>query len=127
MHPETVFLCVFRHPAETAASIEKECLSERYLCDFNYSDARVLAVWKQMYAHILKIHMHSDRWLFIHHRQLLTAEGHQKVRHFTGADIDSDFADASLYRSRPVKVISEDIRSMYAKLCSLAGLENDRQ
>jgi hypothetical protein len=125
--PETVFICVFRYPAETAASIEKECRSEPYLSDFNYSYSRVLSVWKQMYAHILEIHMHSNKWLFVHYQQLLTNEGQKKVADFTEAAIDKSFPDTTLYRSKSVRHIPEDLEIMYGKLCKLAGFEDENR
>jgi hypothetical protein len=124
LDPETVFICVFRHPAETIASIEREWRTEPYLFDFPYSDERVLSVWKQMYAHILDIHIHSGRWLFIHYRQLLTSEGQKQMGDFTDADIDRSFADATLHRSKSAKNIPDDVGSMYTTLCSLADCEN---
>lgn len=120
MTSNTVFLCVFRHPAETASSILTECHNEPYLSDFACSFSHAITVWKQMYSHIVEIHRTGKNWLFIHYQQLLNYEGQNRIKQFTGAEIDRSFPDSQLNRSKPGKKVPAETEELYKKLCRLA-------
>ncbi len=119
----TVFLCVFRHPAETAASIAKECRVQPYLRGMYIPTDRLLELWRLMYGHILARQRHHGRWLFIHYAQVLDTAYLPRLAAFTGARIDTDFPDAALHRSRPEIPLDGQTRDMYAELCGLAGVD----
>jgi len=123
----TVFLCVFRHPAETAASIAKECRVQPYLRGMEIPIRGLLELWRLMYGHILERQRQHGRWLFIHYAQLLDKEYLPRLAAFTGAQIDADFPDAALHRSRPDIPLDAETRNMYAELCNLAGFDQDSQ
>jgi hypothetical protein len=120
----TVFLCVFRHPAETAASMAKECREQPYLRGMVIADDKLLELWRLMYGHILTHHRQHGRWLFVHYRQLLDRAFLPRLAAFTGARIDADFPDAALHRSRPGMSLGADTRAIYAELCALAGFKS---
>ena len=118
-----VFLCVFRHPAETAQSILKECARAGYLKSLAMSFERAVEVWTLMYRHVLRQH-HEGRWLFLHYRQVLTSEGLDKIGSFVDVEVDRDFPDRALRRSsgsRPVPLESADL---YRRLCDIAGFDD---
>jgi hypothetical protein len=117
----TVFLCIFRDPAATAASIIKECKDMEYLqsvvIDFNIA----IEVWTLMYRHILETHRHEGEWLFVHYNQVLSGEILDKLNIFTGATVDRSFPEKSLLRSVSNSQIPESTRLIYQELCNIAG------
>lgn len=118
---DTIFICVFRHPSETAASMIKEVQREPYLKNYDFDLERAYMVWKHMYLHVLNLNKSSRCLLFLHYQQLLSNEGPAKIEAFTGAQVDRNFADRSLNRSKGQKPISQELSSIYQKLCNLAG------
>lgn len=119
----TVFVCVFRHPGETVASMAKECRTQPYLRGMVVPDDKLLELWRLMYGHILERHRHHGRWLFVHYRQLLDRAFLPRLAAFTGARIDAQFPDAVLHRSRGTIALDAETRALYAELCGLAGFE----
>ena len=121
-----VFVCVFRHPAITAASILKECKDALYLKDLRISFSRAVEIWSQMYTHVLDIHRHKGVWLFIHYDQMLTNEGLDKLEKFLDAPVDRSFPDSSLSRSILECPIPLATSRLYQSLCQLAGYSEFR-
>ena len=121
---DTVFICVFRHPATTANSILTECNNEPYLANLSMNYERALQVWTLMHRHILETHTLSGQWLFLHYNQVLTEEGLDSLEKFTSAKVDRSFPTTKLSRS----MYSEEVplRSMriYRDLCKLAGYQD---
>lgn len=118
---DTVFLCVFRQPTVTAASILKDCKDARYLRNLSITFGQALEVWRLTYLHILEAHMKEGEWLFLHYDQMFNHEGLNRIKELTGAEIDCAFPDAHLRRSasdRPTPLSSLDI---YKRLCNLAS------
>ena len=66
-----VFVCVFRDPATTAASIMKECVEAPYLLDLSMTSSIAIEVWTLMYQHILRVHRNEGEWVFVHFDQML--------------------------------------------------------
>ena len=129
----TVFLCIFREPEVTAASMVKEVRvvreTEGYRNYINFRQA--LSVWTCMYRHILETHRREGNWLFVHYQQVLNAEALDSIEAFTNVSLDRSFPDAHFDRSRASgNVPSARARGIYAALCSLAGYchaeRNDR-
>ena len=121
-----VFLCIFREPEATAASMVKEVSDvRRDQGILNYISYRqAISVWACMYGNILEIHRHEGNWLFVHYNQILKGESLDKIENFTGASIDRSFPDFRFRRSmilRPTR--QKTIRHMYFTLCALAGYE----
>jgi len=117
----TVFVCVFRHPAATAASIIKECQTRDYLKGITINFDRALEVWQLMYRHILERHANDAEWLFIHYNQMLRGEGVNRLAALTQAAPDKAFVAPGLNRSRAERPVSRRIQALYEQLCSLAG------
>lgn len=117
---DTVFICIFREPSITAQSIVKECTQMEYLQSVKMSFDRALEVWFHMYNHILKLHMHKGKWLFIHYDQVTTPQGVSRIEAITNAMVDKSFFDSSLKRTQSNNTVGYKYRKMYKQLCKLA-------
>lgn len=117
---DTIFICVFREPANTASSILKQIQNAPHLQGFSLTFEQALQVWTLMYSHIYEIHRHQGEWLFLHYNQLLTKEGLDRLEYFTGASVDRSFPDPSLRRSFSEIAASQKTLELYNNLCKLA-------
>ncbi|MFA5856467.1 MAG: hypothetical protein WC867_03850 [Candidatus Pacearchaeota archaeon] len=116
----TLFICVFREPEITAKSIILECRSSPYLKDVEISYESALDLWNILYKNILMIKSDKQKWLFIHYDQIFTNEGIKKIQKFTGVNIDKNFPDKSLNRTKNKLKAPIEIQDTYHKLCKLA-------
>jgi hypothetical protein len=117
-----VLICVFRHPAITAASIVTECKRAKYLHDLPMDTKRALRVWRQMYRHILEIHHPAGGdWMFVHYDQIRDGSARELISARLNAPIDTSFADPTLRRSRPAGTVSKRVMAIYRRLCELAS------
>jgi hypothetical protein len=119
----TVFVCVFREPSANARSILKEIAFAKYLSTMRLSYEQALGLWRSMYSHVLNTHRHEGRWLFIHYKQMLTAEGLDRLAVFTGAPVDRSFPDRTLQRTASDDSVDAQTQAIYRQLCALAGAE----
>lgn len=117
----TVFLCVFRHPAVTAKSILKECDDMKYLHSLSINFNRALSIWTLMHRHVLEIHRHEGKWLIMHFNQILDEDGLNRIEKFTGAKVDRSFPEVSLRRTECSSQVPSDTMKVYKELCKLAG------
>lgn len=117
----TVFLCIFRHPAATAASIARECRTQPYLKTVHLSITELQGLWRLMYRHILERHRQIGDWMFLHFDQMLDPASLQRLRTFTGAPIDTGFPDTTLSRSKADASPDGETMAVYRELCHLAG------
>jgi hypothetical protein len=117
--PATVFVCVFRDPARTIASMLQECRTMPYLRDLRIDEAGAAEVWRLMYRHVLELHAREGEWLFLHSNQLLTHAGRERLGNFVGASVDHGFAEASLSRARG-GACPDELRETYDELCRRA-------
>ncbi len=115
------FVCVFREPAVTAASIVKECRGTDYLRDVDCDEARALAIWRAHYQQILTRHRHQGDWLFLHYDQVVAGDGLARLGDFLGAPVDTAFPTGELSRSRAARPADAASHAMYGELCELAG------
>lgn len=120
----TVYVCVFREPTVTAASILKEIEREPYLAGIHYTFDMALDLWVYTYRHILERHRHQGDWLFLHYDQVLTPDGLDRLAAHTGARINRDFPDAALKRSESRAPIPPRAARVYDALCALAGVRH---
>ncbi|MDD8043159.1 MAG: sulfotransferase [Verrucomicrobiota bacterium] len=118
-----VHVCVFRDPETSAASMVRMCSSGPYWRAVRLNRSRALAVWEAMYRHILERHQPSGDWLFIHFNQLFDPVGMERLKAFTGAEVDRDFPDPDQIRDQPKSRLPEPLRSLYSRLCGLAGYD----
>lgn len=120
LEEEPVYLCVFREPGRTAASMCREA-QEPYLADVVLDRTGALAVWDLMYRHVLEVHSRRGAWLFVHYDQLLAGEGFDRVEALLGAPVDRTFADPALRRSPVGGDVGPAASRTYAALCARAG------
>ena len=118
--PDAAFICVFRHPSRTVASILRECRDARYLHTLRTSRDDALEVWRLMYLHVLRRHATCGDWLFLHFDQLMSGDGLDSVQEFLGVAPDRSFPDASLARATQSQPISREIQQVYDELCERA-------
>jgi len=119
--PDTVFVCVFREPAATATSILKNVRDEAYLQNLRLSFRQAVKVWTLMYRHILDVHRHEGRWLFVHYNQVVRGDGLERLESFLGAKVDPAFPDKKLSSSIADQPVDSAARTTYHELCELAG------
>ncbi len=117
----TVFLVIFRHPFNTATSIMNEIRDSKYLHDFNFKMEDALEVFQLMYRHAIKNSEEFGKWMFLHYEQLLDESVMDQLESFTGAKLDRDFMDKSLFRNRTKEDCSEETMVVYRTLCKLAN------
>jgi len=116
----TAFLCVFRHPAATAASILKECRDASYLHSLKIDFAAAIEVWRLMHEHVLRIHSRKGDWLFVHFDQMIDGSAIPRIESLLGAAVDRTFAEPELRRSASDAQIPSAVRVLYEELCRKA-------
>lgn len=114
------FVCVFREPAVTAASIVKECATADYLRGVAMDEARALQLWRATYREILDVHAKSGEWLFLHYDQVVGGDGLDRLAAFLDAPVDRAFPTRELKRSRAHGGVDAETESLYARLCERA-------
>ena len=118
--PHTAHICIFRHPAATLVSIEKELATQRYLADLSLTRDQVLGVWCAMYLSVLTHLRQTGDWLFINYDQVLTPLGLDRLADFTEAPIDRAFPETRLRRSATDAPVSARALDLYDQLQELA-------
>jgi hypothetical protein len=112
-----LFVCVFRHPLATAASIARPV---RY-GDLQVSADTAIEIWKATYRRVLGRHRRRGDWLFVHYEQLLDGTGVGRLNEALGARLDPALADRALNRSRVEEQPDAEAASLYDELCAAAG------
>ncbi len=121
-----VFICVFRDPSTTVASILKLCKDEPDLNSLWMNYEIAFEVWSLNYRHILEIHRYEGDWIFIHYNQVFTKDGLDRIEKLVGTKINRDFPDPSLNRSKPKYSVPIEAQRIYKQLCTLAGYSEDK-
>lgn len=117
---DTAFVCIFRSPAVTAASILKECRDAAYLHNLDMTFYRAVDLWTQMYTHVLRVHRLEGEWLFLHYNQLLFGNGLDRLEEFLNAPVDRSFPEKTLSRSLSCSRVPRRTWQVYRQLCELA-------
>ncbi len=118
---QPVFVCVFREPAVTAASILAECARSRGLSRLHMKFGQALQVWELMYRHVLEIHHPAGGdWLFLHYNQFLDGSALAALEARLEVSPDRDFVDPNLRRSRASAKLRPELSAIYRRLCELA-------
>ena len=117
----TVFLCVFREPAVTAASILKESKEPKYQKKVSLKFGHAIRLWTILYRQIFEIHRHTGQWLFLHYDQILQGNGINRLEEFLETQVDRNFPSAKLKRSTSNEVVATEAQELYEALCKLAG------
>src|SRR5579875_1256834 len=119
---DAVFICAFRHPAITAASIVTECATANYLSDVAMNRDWALRIWYDIYRYILKIqHPAGGHWIFVHYDQLMDGSRWDEIEAALHAPIDRGFAEPALRRSQASGAVPAKALKIYRRLCELAG------
>lgn len=118
---ETAFICVFREPTITAASILKEVQNESYLDGLTISYEQIMQIWVYSYRHILTTHRHEGAWLFLHYNQVLTDDGLTRIETLLDTKVNRNFPEARLQRTQADQPATRVAQRIYQQLCKLAG------
>lgn len=119
---DCVFVCMFRHPAETAKSIVRFTQEFELMKDFEISYNQALEVWTLLYKHILEKHYPmGGKWLFLHLDQLFTDEGMNRLAEITDAKINRSLINKNRVRTKFLQKVPTHTQSIYDQLCELAG------
>ncbi len=121
---DTVYICVFRHPGETANSMVKECHTAPYMQSLNMDYNKALQVWEAMCNRILTMADQGGTWLFLHMQQVFTPEGLDRIATFTEAEVDRSFPEPELKHSKTDQPTSPNIEDTYQELCHKAHFSN---
>lgn len=116
----TVFLCIFRHPADTVESILRECNGKRNLKNITMTEEIGGEIWQLMYSHVLEKHRFTGRWEFIHFNQFFSRDYRHRLEKVIGTKFDDSFPEKTLYRSRGDFQINAKMQRIYDELCALA-------
>ncbi|HPG27817.1 MAG TPA: sulfotransferase [Myxococcota bacterium] len=121
---DPLFVCVFREPERTAASILREVATRDYLRGAAFDMQAARQLWASTYRWILERHAGSGRWLFVHAEQVVEGSAVARLEEATGAPLDADFADASLQSRVDARnarsAIDDGARGLYVELCKRA-------
>jgi len=116
-----VYICVYRDPADTVASILKECRTEEYLNNLKIDAEAVFDLWHLMYSRITDAHSRRGRWTFVHYDQLFRTETIEQLGHIVESKVCFDFADKGLNRTKSQQKSPEKVLELYHNLNRLAG------
>ncbi len=117
----TAFICSFRDPSSTVVSVLKDCKMKSYLHSLRMSYEIAMEMWILKYRHILETHRHTGDLLFVHFNQGFTDNGLNRISSFLNIDLDRNFPDRALDRSRPIGDVPAEAKRIYQELCNLAG------
>ncbi len=120
---DPVFLCVFRHPAQTANSMLKVVRNGRVVPDLWMGRRRSLEVWTLMYSHVLARHRHHGEWHFVHFDQVMDGTALPLLERVLGVTVDRSFPEPLLRRSTVEGPVGPQAEKLYRELCRLAGAD----
>ena len=119
---DTVLLCVFRHPAVTVRSIIKEVGTRRYLRHLRMNETIAYQVYENVYSHVFQHHARRpEPFVFVHYDQIFDGSALRSLSQRLQVDLDADFVEPSLRRTRKEGEVPAAVRSVYQRLCDLAG------
>jgi hypothetical protein len=123
--PDAAMICVFRHPAPSAASIVTEAARSGLLLDGRPVDRECAArVWQTAYDYVINVQLPAGGdWLFAHYEQLMDGSAYPRLEDLLSISVDRSFADTKLRRNQEVAAISPEAAAIYRKLCELAGYD----
>jgi len=126
LKPGTALICIFREPQITVESILKECRSAEYLKSLFITRKNALAVWANMYAHILlKNREASKAFCFVHYDQVYDGSALARLSRILKTGLRKDFVDEGLRRTASDSPVPEYASHIYARLCDLAGYKGN--
>jgi hypothetical protein len=117
---DVLYVCVFREPGRTAASILRNCREAPYLQPIRMTRAWALRVWERMYANLLDRLATDGDWLFMHYDQVLDGTALPRLAAALGGAVDASFPRESLKRSPNTDAVPRRARMLYRELCARA-------
>jgi hypothetical protein len=114
---DALYVCVFRHPLATAASIARQV---RY-GDLTVDERTAVDIWAAIYKRVLGRYRDEGDWLFVHYEQLLDASALDRLGQALGTGLDAELADRSLAHSRDDSAAPGATAPVYEELCAVAG------
>jgi hypothetical protein len=120
---KTKFICVFRHPANTATSIVKECNTAKYLRTIKMDLNLAARIWIAMYGSVIHKLKKEGSWLFLHYDQLFEKETLDNIKAYLELDnVDYSFPEKRLIRPQPEIKLPPNALKLYDQLCKLANV-----
>lgn len=117
---DVVFVCMFRHPGITIASMLREAAEAPYLSDFWITRRRVIQTWLWTYRWILDIQCRDGDWIFCHYDQIIGGQKLQEIETSVGVSLDRHFPDQRISRTRDAASVPEALLTTYEELCARA-------
>jgi hypothetical protein len=119
---DTAFVCVFRDPARTVASMLAMIRGGRAwpAAQLWTTRRRLFRLWVLQYRHVLEQHRHRGDWRFVHYDQVVDGRALAPLEQLLGVGLRADFADPTLRRSSPAGAVPRTAQATYAQLCALA-------
>jgi hypothetical protein len=122
----TKFICIFRHPKNTVASILKECVTAPYLKNMKITKKKAQNVWRLMYTHVVERHRKQGQWLFIHYDQMFSITTLHKIEEFLQTEVNKTFPEKKLRRPMDINIkLSPETQRVYRTLCNLASYNEE--
>lgn len=121
---EPACVVIFRHPAETVASIRREVRRAAYLTNLPVDTVWAAEVWERSYRNVVALETEVElRFCYVHYEQILRGSGLETLADFLGAGLTATFVDSRLHRSRKdvdLGGLESRLESLYRFLCDRA-------
>jgi len=96
--PETVAICVFRHPGIVIASILKE-LQSNYLIKLNIRVCDLYAMWEAIYLQVLRLRSRGVEVYFVNYLDLFSQNKQVELEKLIGSNLNRSFLDLQFNRT----------------------------
>jgi hypothetical protein len=118
---DVVFMCVFREPGRTAASMRHNVRDRPYR-GFHLTRGHALRSWTSMYQRVLQQHSEpGGEWLFVHYDQILDGSSIPRIEDAIATRASASFVDRNLRRSQDDSSrLPQRTIQTYRQLCELA-------
>lgn len=123
----TVFLCLYRHPMETVASIEKEFRSQGWDRQVTMERGDFIKLWETCYKAALECASSMKQcWCFVHFEQVVSGEAREVIETLVERKLDWTSVDPKLRRSRGEgRALSSGVDGLYRRLNERSGYSTD--
>lgn len=97
--PDTIALCVFRHPGIVVASILKELQSVEHLQEFSFRVIDLYRMWEDTYLRMLELRASGAAVYFVNYGDLFSECKQDELEEFVGAELNRSFPNVQLART----------------------------